>query len=124
MIKTNQTFLICSIKEVKAECQQLAVKSSPDSGCVECCKTSSSGGELIVNGPTDLLEEADDVLADLGQAHDDIVGVDVAEGGMVSALSPRLAQHQVPAVYGGKQMLVLPAKKKARETQDCQENKT
>ncbi len=50
---------------------------------------------------TDLLEQADDVLADLGQADDDIVGVQVAEGGVVTALSPRLVQHQVPAVYWG-----------------------
>ncbi|TNN85635.1 hypothetical protein EYF80_004268 [Liparis tanakae] len=33
-------------------------------------------------------KQADDVLANLGQADDDIVGVDVTEGGMVTALSP------------------------------------
>ena len=48
---------------------------------------------------SDLLEQADDVLADLCKAEDDVVSVDVAEGGMVTALSPRLVQHQVPAVY-------------------------
>lgn len=47
---------------------------------------------------TDLLEQSDDILADLGQTEDDIVGVDVAESGMVTTFSPRLVQHQVPTV--------------------------
>lgn len=59
---------------------------------------------------TDLLEQADDVLADLGQADDHVVGVEVAEGGVVPAFSPRLVQHQVPAVYRGQQVLVFPEK--------------
>lgn len=57
---------------------------------------------------TDLLEEADDVLADLGEADDDIVGVDVVEGGVVPAFPPGLVQYQVPAVHTGQQVLVLP----------------
>lgn len=48
---------------------------------------------------TDLLKQADDILTDLSQADYDVVGVDVAEGGVVAALSPRLVQHQVPAVH-------------------------
>lgn len=63
----------------------------------------------VISYFTDLLKEADDVLADLGQTHDDVVGVDVAEGGVVSALAPRLVQQQVPAVHRGQQVLVLPA---------------
>lgn len=59
---------------------------------------------------TDFFEQAEDVLTDLGQTEDHIVGVEVAEGGMVTALSPRLVQHQVPAVYWGQQVLVLPEK--------------
>ena len=55
-----------------------------------------------------LLEEPDDVLADLGQAHDDVVGVDVVERGVVAALAPRLVQDQVPAVHRRQQVLVLP----------------
>lgn len=58
----------------------------------------------------DLLEQADHVLTDLGQANNDIVGVDVTEGGMVTTLSPRLIQHQVPAVYRRQQVLVFPEK--------------
>lgn len=44
-------------------------------------------------GPnTHLFEESDDILADLGEANDDIVHEDVIEGGMVSALPPGLMQ--------------------------------
>ena len=39
---------------------------------------------------TDLLEQTDDILADLGQTDNNIVGVDLAQGGMVPALTPRL----------------------------------
>lgn len=52
----------------------------------------------VTSNLTDLLKQANDVLADLSQTHNDVVGVDVAEGGMVSALTPRLIQQQVPAV--------------------------
>lgn len=62
----------------------------------------------------DLLKEADDVLADLRQAYNDIVGVDVAEGGVVPALPPRLGQHQIPAVYRGQQVLVFPEEHKKK----------
>ena len=55
-----------------------------------------------------LLEEPDDVLADLGQADDDVVGVDVVEGGVVTALTSCLVQDQVPAVHRRQQVLVLP----------------
>lgn len=64
----------------------------------------------------DLLEEADDVLADLRQAYNDIVGVDVAEGGVVAALPPRLGQHQIPAVYGGQKVLVFPEEHEKEKT--------
>ena len=45
-----------------------------------------------------LLEEASRVLADLGEARDDVVEVEVGQGGMVSALPLHLRQQQVPAV--------------------------
>lgn len=57
---------------------------------------------------THLLEQADDIFADLHQAHDDVVGVDVAERGMITALPPHLVQHQVPAVHRGQEVLVFP----------------
>lgn len=63
----------------------------------------------------DLLKEADDVLADLRQADNDIVGVDVAEGGVVPALPPRLGQHQIPAVYRRQKVLVFPEEQKMRK---------
>lgn len=62
--------------------------------------------------PTDLLEQADDVLADLGQTEDYIIGVDVTQGGVVTALTSGLVQHQVPAVHRGQQVLVFPGKNK------------
>lgn len=57
---------------------------------------------------TDLLEEPDDVLADLGETHDDVVGVDVVERGVVAALPARLVQDQVPAVDRRQEVLLLP----------------
>lgn len=44
----------------------------------------------MMNNFTDLFEKTNNILADLGQANDDIVGVDVAERGMVTALTPYL----------------------------------
>lgn len=41
------------------------------------------------------------------QADNDVVVVDVAEGGVVSALPPSLVQDQIPAVHSGQQILVL-----------------
>lgn len=46
-----------------------------------------------------LFEEANDILADLRQADDDVVDVDVVECGVVSAFSASLVQNQVPAVH-------------------------
>lgn len=57
---------------------------------------------------THLLKQADDIFADLRQAHDDVVGVDVAECGVITALPPHLVQHQVPAVHRGQEVLVFP----------------
>lgn len=41
----------------------------------------------------DLFEEPDDVLADLCQANDDIVDVDIVKCGMISAFSSSLVQN-------------------------------
>lgn len=62
----------------------------------------------FLTASTDLLEEPDDVLGDLGQTNDDVVHVDVVEGGMVPALSACLIQDQIPAVDRGEQVLVFP----------------
>lgn len=64
---------------------------------------------------TDLFKEANDVLADLRQADDDVVDVDVVECGVVAAFSASLIQNQVPAVHGRQEMLVFPAHKKQRQ---------
>lgn len=45
----------------------------------------------------------------MGEARDDVVEVEVAERGVVLALSAHLVQQQVPAVYRRQQVLVLPA---------------
>lgn len=55
-----------------------------------------------------LFEESDDILADLGEADDDIVHEDVIEGGVVSALPPGLMQYQIPTVDGREEALILP----------------
>lgn len=44
------------------------------------------------------------------QADNDVIVVEVAEGSMVSALSPRLVQNEVPAVHCRQQVLVLPGR--------------
>lgn len=59
-----------------------------------------------LNSSSDLFEEPDDILAHVRQADNDIVVVDVAERGVVSALPPRLLQHQIPAVHSGHEVLV------------------
>lgn len=56
---------------------------------------------------SDLFEKSDDILAHVSQPDNHIVVVDVAEGGVVSALPPGLIQNQIPAVHGGHQILVL-----------------
>lgn len=46
-----------------------------------------------------LLEEASRVLADLCEPGDDVVEVEVGQGGVVTALPLHLKQQQVPAVH-------------------------
>lgn len=48
------------------------------------------------------------------ETDNDVVVVDVAEGGMVSALPPSLVQDQIPAVNSGKEILVLSETEKER----------
>lgn len=48
------------------------------------------------------------ILAYLHEPHDDIVQVDVTQGGVVFALSPHLVQEQIPAVHWRQQVLVFP----------------
>lgn len=55
-----------------------------------------------------LLEETGGILADLHYAHDDVVEVQVAKSGMISALPPHLVQQQIPAVHWWQKVLVLP----------------
>lgn len=61
-------------------------------------------------GGPDLFEKSDDILSDVCQADNDVIVVEVAEGSMVSALSPRLVQNEVPAVHCRQQVLVLPGR--------------
>lgn len=51
---------------------------------------SSSKQRAMDDSFTDLFEKTNNILNDLGQANDDIVGVDVAERGVVTALTPYL----------------------------------
>lgn len=67
-----------------------------------------------LNSSSDLFEEPDDILAYVRQAHNDVVVVDVAERGVVSALPPRLLQHQIPAVHSGHEILVPSGIKRRR----------
>ena len=59
------------------------------------------------NSDSDLFEQPDDILAHVCQADNDVVVVDVAEHGVVSALPPGLVQDQIPAIHSGQQILVL-----------------
>lgn len=59
-----------------------------------------------LNSSSDLFKEPDDILAHVCQPDNDVVVVDVAERGVVSALAPRLLQHQIPAVHSGHEVLV------------------
>lgn len=60
-----------------------------------------------LSADSDLFEKSDDILAHVRQPDNDVVVVDVAESGVVSALPPGLLQDQIPAVHGGHQILVL-----------------
>lgn len=60
-----------------------------------------------LSSDSDLFEKSDDILAHVRQPDNDIVVVDVAESGVVSALPPGLLQNQIPTVHGGHQILVL-----------------
>lgn len=66
------------------------------------------------NSNSDLFEKSDDILAHMSQTDNDIVVVDVAESGVVSALPPGLVQDQIPAVHSGQEILVLSEKVKRR----------
>lgn len=61
-----------------------------------------------------LFEEASWVLADLCEAGNDVVEVEVGQGGAVAALPLHLQQQQVPAVQRRQNALLLPTN--ARET--------
>lgn len=61
---------------------------------------------------SNLLHKACGVLADLHEAHNDIVQVDVAQRGVVFTLSPHLVQQQIPTVHWGKEVLVFSANRK------------
>lgn len=50
------------------------------------------------------------VLAYLHEPHNDVVQVDVTQGGVVFALSPHLVQEQIPAVHRRQQVLVFPGR--------------
>lgn len=67
----------------------------------------SSGLWRPAHSSSDLFEESDDIFAYVRQADNDVVVVDVAERGVVAALTPRLVQHQVPAVHRRQEVLVL-----------------
>lgn len=56
---------------------------------------------------SDLFEKSDDILAYVRQPDNDVVVVDVAESGVVSALPSGLVQHQIPAVHSGNEVLVF-----------------
>lgn len=52
------------------------------------------------------------------QTDNDVVVVDVAESGVVSALPPGLVQDQIPAVHSGQEILVLSETAKQRPHKD------
>lgn len=56
---------------------------------------------------SDLFKKSDDILAYVRQPDNDVVVVDVAESGVVSALPSGLVQHQIPAVHSGNEILVF-----------------
>lgn len=66
------------------------------------------------NQDSDLFEKSDDILAHVCQTDNDVVVVDVAESGVVSALPPGLVQNQIPAVHSGHEILVLSETAKKR----------
>lgn len=75
----------------------------------------SGGPGRPFNSSSDLFEESDDILAHVRQTDNDVVVVDVAERGVVSALPPGLLQDQIPAVHSGHEVLVLSARAKGRK---------
>lgn len=56
---------------------------------------------------SDLFEKSDDILAYVRQPDNDVVVVDVAESGVVPALTSGLVQDQIPAVHSGNKILVF-----------------
>lgn len=65
----------------------------------------------LFNSDSDLFEKSDDILAHVCQTDNDVVVIDVAQSGVVSALPPGLLQDQIPAVHSGHEILVLSARK-------------
>lgn len=79
-----------------------------------CALTVRVACPRLFNSDSDLFEKSDDILAHVCQADNDVVVVDVAEGGVVSALPPGLLQDQIPAVHSGHEILVLSETAKER----------
>lgn len=75
----------------------------------------SGGPGRPFNSSSDLFEESDDILAHVRQTDNDVVVVDVAERGVVSALPPGLLQDQIPAVHSGHEVLVLSERAEGRK---------
>lgn len=78
----------------------------------------------LFNSDSDLFEKSDDILAHVRQPDNDVVVVDVTEGGMVSALPPGLLQDQIPAVHGGHEILVLSEIAKERRSRLKQQQRS
>lgn len=55
------------------------------------------------------------ILAYLHEPHDDVVQIDVAQGGVIFAFSPHLVQEQVPAVHWRQQVLIFPGRSRRTE---------
>lgn len=78
----------------------------------------------LFNFDSDLFEKSDDILAHVCQTDNDVVVVDVAEGGVVSALPPGLLQDQIPAVHSGHEILVLSETAKERRYRLIQQQRS
>ncbi len=76
----------------------------------------SQRNRLVCKDECHLFEEASWVLADLGEAWDDVVEVEIADSGMVSTLSFHLSQEKVPAVDWRQDILLFPAEKSKEKT--------
>lgn len=59
-----------------------------------------------------LFEHPGGILAYLHEPHDDIVQIDVTQGGVVFAFPPYLVQEQIPAVHRRQQVLVFPERER------------